>query len=195
MSDEGMESGSNAGKWVLVVLSIFFVAASGYGFYDAHTRLASMSQEQTDSKAQIADLTKQVQSAEAEDEALARQLGITKKDLRPTRRRFAAGTKGIRRAAGRGTEEADRPGHRRTWQRGDGSWRSEERRRLDQERPRGNPGEVAKHDRRFGNTEWPDCQHTGRPRSAQTQRRSQLLRVHFDQGRETRSRWARSACN
>ncbi len=81
MSDEGMESGSNAGKWVLVVLAIFFVAASGYGFYDAHTRLASMSQEQTDSKAQIADLTKQVQSAEAEDEALARQLGITKKDL------------------------------------------------------------------------------------------------------------------
>src|SRR5271168_4610619 len=81
MADEGMESGSNAGKWVVVVLAILFVAASGYGFYDAHTRLASIGQEQTDSKAQIADLTKQVQSAQAEDEALARQLGITKKDL------------------------------------------------------------------------------------------------------------------
>jgi len=84
MSDEGTvhsESESNVGKWVVVVLAILFVAGSGYGFYDLHTRLTSLGQEQTDSKAQIADLTKQVQSAQAEDEALAHQLGITKKEL------------------------------------------------------------------------------------------------------------------
>ncbi len=84
MSDEGTvhaESEGNAGKWVAVILAILVVAGTGYGFYDAHTRLAALVQEQTNSKAQIADLTKQVQSAQAEDEALARQLGITKKDL------------------------------------------------------------------------------------------------------------------
>lgn len=79
MSDDGTES--NAGKWVLVILAILFVAGSGYGFYDLHTRLAALGQEQNTSKAQIADLTKQVQSAQAEDEALAHQLGITKKEL------------------------------------------------------------------------------------------------------------------
>jgi hypothetical protein len=81
MADEGLESGSNAGKWILVILAILFVAGSSYGFYDLHTRLASLGQQQSDSKAQIADLTKQIQSAQAEDEALAHQLGITKKDL------------------------------------------------------------------------------------------------------------------
>jgi hypothetical protein len=81
MADEGLESGSNAGKWILVILAILFVAGSSYGFYDLHTRLASLGQQQNDSKAQIADLTKQIQSAQAEDEALAHQLGITKKDL------------------------------------------------------------------------------------------------------------------
>lgn len=84
MSDEGIvhsEPESNTGKWILVIVAILFVAASGYGLYDLHTRLASLGQEQSDSKAQIADLTKQIQSAQSEDEALAHQLGLTKKEL------------------------------------------------------------------------------------------------------------------
>jgi hypothetical protein len=79
MSEEGTES--NAGKWVLVVLAIVFAAGCAYGFYDVHTRFATVAQEQSDSKAQVADLTKQIQSAQAEDEALAHQLGITKNEL------------------------------------------------------------------------------------------------------------------
>jgi hypothetical protein len=79
MADEGTES--NVGKWVLLVLAIVLVAGCAYGFYDVHTRLATMTQEQMDSKAQVADLNKQIQSAQAEDEALAHQLGITKKEL------------------------------------------------------------------------------------------------------------------
>jgi len=64
-----------------MVLAVLFVAASGYGFYDVHTRLAAMAQDQSASKTQIAELSKQVQSAQAEDEALGHQLGITKKEL------------------------------------------------------------------------------------------------------------------
>ena len=79
MSDE--DTGSNAGKWVAVALAVIFAAGCAYGFYDVHNRLAAIGQEQTDSKAQVADLNKQIQSAQAEYEALAHQLGITKKDL------------------------------------------------------------------------------------------------------------------
>jgi multidrug efflux pump subunit AcrA (membrane-fusion protein) len=79
MADEGTES--NAGKWILVIVGILFIAGTGYGFYDVHNRLGVVGQEQSDSKAQIADLSKQIQSAQAEDEALAHQLGITKKEL------------------------------------------------------------------------------------------------------------------
>lgn len=84
MADEGTvhsESEGGAGKWIVVILAILFVAGAGYGYYDLHTRIGSLGQEQMDSKAQVADLTKQIQSAQAEDEALAHQLGITKKDL------------------------------------------------------------------------------------------------------------------
>ena len=75
------EPEGNTGKWVLVILAIVFVAGSGYGFYDLHSRLKALAQEQTESKSQIADLNKQIQSAQAEDETLGRQLGITKKEL------------------------------------------------------------------------------------------------------------------
>jgi len=79
MTDEGTES--NAGKWALVVAAIIIVGGCAYGFYDVHTRLAAIGVQEADSKSQIADLTKQLQSTQAENEALAHQLGITKKEL------------------------------------------------------------------------------------------------------------------
>src|SRR5579863_1940136 len=85
MADEGAqlhsESEGTGGKWLLMVLGILFVAGSSYGFYDLHTKLAKMAQDQTASSSQIADLTKRMESAEADDEALAKQLGLTKKEL------------------------------------------------------------------------------------------------------------------
>ena len=88
MSDEGQqvaevhtESGGNAGKWILLLLAVIFVAGSAYCFYMLRGRIDELSKGQGASNAQIAELTKRMQSAEADSEALAKQLGMTKKEL------------------------------------------------------------------------------------------------------------------
>jgi chromosome segregation ATPase len=75
------EPQSNLGKWVLIVLAIAYVGASGYFIYDQHARLGTLTQDQAASQKDIADLSKRMQSAEADSETLARQLGMTKKEL------------------------------------------------------------------------------------------------------------------
>jgi septal ring factor EnvC (AmiA/AmiB activator) len=75
------EAHSNAGKWILLALAIVFVAASGYFIFDSRSRIEKLSQDQTASQKQIGDLTKRMQSAEADSETLAQQLGMTKKEL------------------------------------------------------------------------------------------------------------------
>ena len=88
MPDEGQqivevpaESEGNAGKWILLLLAVIYVAGSVYFFYMLHGRLDELSKGQGASNAQIAELTKRMQSAESESEALATQLGMTKKEL------------------------------------------------------------------------------------------------------------------
>jgi len=88
MPDEGQsvneiqaEPESNAGKWILILLAVVFVAGTAYGFFAMHNRIEDLSKGQNSSSAQIADLTKRMQSAEADSEALATQLGMTKKEL------------------------------------------------------------------------------------------------------------------
>jgi hypothetical protein len=88
MPDEGQpvaeipaESGGNAGKWILLLLAILYVAGSVYFAYALRGRLDDLSKGQSASNAQIAELTKRMQSAEADSEALAKQLGMTKKEL------------------------------------------------------------------------------------------------------------------
>jgi hypothetical protein len=75
------EPQSNVGKWVLIILAVAFVGASGYSIYDQHVKLGTLTQDQAASQKDIADLTKRMQSAEADSETLARQLGMTKKEL------------------------------------------------------------------------------------------------------------------
>jgi DNA gyrase/topoisomerase IV subunit A len=75
------EPQSNLGKWVLIVLAIAYVGASGYFIYDQHVKLGTLTQDQAASQKDIADLNKRMQSAEADSETLARQLGMTKKEL------------------------------------------------------------------------------------------------------------------
>jgi len=75
------ESHSNAGKWILIVVAILYVAASGYFLIDQHGKLEKMTQDQAASQKQLADLTKRMQSAEADSETLAQQIGLTKKEL------------------------------------------------------------------------------------------------------------------
>jgi septal ring factor EnvC (AmiA/AmiB activator) len=75
------ESEGSAGKWILVLLAVAYIAASGYFIYDLRARVDELGKTQTSGNAQIAELGKRMQSAEADSEALAKQLGMTKKEL------------------------------------------------------------------------------------------------------------------
>jgi chromosome segregation ATPase len=75
------ETHSNAGKWILIAVAIAYVAASAFFIFDSRGKLDKVTQEQAASQKQIGDLTKRMQSAEADSETLAQQLGMTKKEL------------------------------------------------------------------------------------------------------------------
>jgi septal ring factor EnvC (AmiA/AmiB activator) len=88
MADEGEHmtevhtgSESSAGKWILLLLAIIYVAGSLYFLFNLRQRIDQMGKDQTASSAQIAELSKRMQSAEADSEALATQIGMTKKEL------------------------------------------------------------------------------------------------------------------
>ena len=72
---------SNTGKWILIAVAIAYVAASAYFIVDHRGKLEKVTQEQAASQKEIADLTKRMQSAEADSETLAQQVGLTKKEL------------------------------------------------------------------------------------------------------------------
>src|SRR6202140_855174 len=75
------EPPSNIGKWILLVLAVAYVAASAFFIYDHQRKLDNVSQEEATNQKQIGDLTKRLQTAEADAETLAHQLGMTKKEL------------------------------------------------------------------------------------------------------------------
>lgn len=75
------ESHGNAGKWILIVLAVLFAAGSSYLLFDQHSKLDKLTQDLSADQKQNADLAKRMQSAEADAETLAQQLGMTKKEL------------------------------------------------------------------------------------------------------------------
>ena len=75
------EGGSNVGKWILLVVAILYVAASLFFGYETHTKLAKLTDDQTASQKQIADLTKRMQTAESDSATLAERMGMTRKEL------------------------------------------------------------------------------------------------------------------
>jgi len=75
------ETGSNAGKWILVVVAVLYVGATVFFGFTMHNQLAKLTDDQTASQKQIADLTKRMQSAEADAETLGQKLGMTKKEM------------------------------------------------------------------------------------------------------------------
>ena len=88
MPDEGeaipvehVEPQSNAGKWILLFVAIVFVAASVYGYVTTQQRVEKLTKELSDSQAQVAELKNRMQTAEASEETLAHQVGLTKKEL------------------------------------------------------------------------------------------------------------------
>jgi hypothetical protein len=76
---EGTES--NAVKWILLALAIIFVAGTLYFLFDLNSRLTQLGKDAGALKGHIAELSKRLDSAEADDETLAHQLGLTKKEL------------------------------------------------------------------------------------------------------------------
>ena len=82
MADDGIQaSESSTGKWILLALAALYVAGSLYFIFDLHGRLDKMGKDQATSSVQLADLGKRMQSAEADDETLAQQVGLTKKEM------------------------------------------------------------------------------------------------------------------
>jgi septal ring factor EnvC (AmiA/AmiB activator) len=85
MPDEGeqihVEQQSTAGKWILVVVAIVFVAASVYGYVSTQQHVDKLTKDLTDSQTQVAELKNRMQTAEASEDALAHQVGLTKKEL------------------------------------------------------------------------------------------------------------------
>src|SRR5260370_2168921 len=75
------EPQTNIGKWILMALAVVYVGGSLFFIYSLHGKLEKITQDQTSSQKQIGDLTKRMQSAEADSETLALQLGMTKKEL------------------------------------------------------------------------------------------------------------------
>jgi multidrug efflux pump subunit AcrA (membrane-fusion protein) len=72
---------NNAGKWILIIVAVIYVAGSLYFLFNLRGRLDQADKAQAGSKAQIGELTTRMQSAEASEETLAHQLGMTKKEL------------------------------------------------------------------------------------------------------------------
>ncbi len=85
MPDEGeqipVEGQSSTGKWILVILAILFVGASVYGFVSNQQHVEKLTKDLSDSQAQVTELKNRMQTAEASEDALAHQVGMTKKEL------------------------------------------------------------------------------------------------------------------
>jgi len=90
MADEGeqipvehqyVEHQSSVGKWILMVLAVLVVAGFGYAHYTTHDKLEKLSEQLGASQAQVKELENRIQNSEAQEETLARQAGMTKKEL------------------------------------------------------------------------------------------------------------------
>jgi multidrug efflux pump subunit AcrA (membrane-fusion protein) len=86
MSEDGeqiqvVEHQSNAGKWILVLAAVVLFAALGYAHYVTHARIEKLTRDLDSSRAQVAELQNRMQTAEASEETIARQVGMTKKEL------------------------------------------------------------------------------------------------------------------
>ena len=84
---------STTGKWIALLLALLYVAGSLYFMFDLRGRAEQATKDQAASKAQIDELTKRMQSAEAEAETLGQQVGMTKKELAQRAAQLQAQTK------------------------------------------------------------------------------------------------------
>lgn len=105
MADEGEhiheEAQSNAGKWVMIVVAILVVAAAAYAHYNTHLALEKLNSDLAGSQAQIKELQNRMQTAEAEEETLGREAGMTKRELAQRTAQLQADQKAAAAAAAR----------------------------------------------------------------------------------------------
>jgi len=111
VSEVHIERENNTGKWLLLALAIIYVAGSLFLTLSLRAHLDRLSKDYAVSKVEIAELTRRIQSAEANDETLAHQVGIT----------------GRGSANRRTAETTDHPGQRRSGWRENRSRRSQNR--------------------------------------------------------------------
>ena len=76
-----VEPQSTAGKWILLVVAILFVAVAVYGYVTTQQHVDKLTKDLSDSQNQVAELKNRMQTAEASEETLAHQVGLTKKEL------------------------------------------------------------------------------------------------------------------
>jgi len=82
MADEvPVEQETNAGKWIMVVLAVAFIAASGYAHWVTHQTVQKLTEDLGGSESQVRELQNRMQTQEAQQETLAKQAGMTKKEL------------------------------------------------------------------------------------------------------------------
>jgi multidrug efflux pump subunit AcrA (membrane-fusion protein) len=72
---------SNTGKWILLFVAILFVAAAVYGFVTTQQHIDKLTTDLSNSQNQVAELKNRMQTAEASEETLAHQVGLTKREL------------------------------------------------------------------------------------------------------------------
>jgi len=94
MADEGehviLEHQSNTGKWILILLAIVVIALAGYAQYTNHLAIQKLTSDLTGSQAEVKELQNRMQTSEAQQETLARQAGMTKKELADRTRELQA---------------------------------------------------------------------------------------------------------
>src|SRR5438270_11393138 len=72
---------SNAGKWILLIVALLYVAGTVYVILDYQGRLQKLEKSQSTSAAQMTALQKRVADAEASADAIASEVGLTKRQL------------------------------------------------------------------------------------------------------------------
>lgn len=72
---------SSTGKWALLIIALLYVAGSLYFMFNLRGRADKAAKEQATANEQIAELNKRLQTAESENETVAQQIGLTKREL------------------------------------------------------------------------------------------------------------------
>jgi hypothetical protein len=84
MSEEIIQpssEGGSGGKWILLAAALVYIAVSVYFLVDMHGTINKLTKDQDNAKEQIAQLNKDLDSAQAGTEAVAKQVGLTKREL------------------------------------------------------------------------------------------------------------------